>query len=284
MEKGRTIGSYFLFLIREGVFRLKRELWGWRGFAALFIVFYLVIDLFGAMESDRSTMGQGMAVIWMVLLFPPRMGKLLYLLPFSKKERCHYLLMYLFTYLVFQIFVYLLIGAGACLISGYSYFEWLKFFWFATMPFLVMYSGITVYTVAVQKEPKNSYSWVTPFYCAEEAFPDMDQRFGMVKEKHSEKKLQKKKYSEFTEAERETRKKELWLSIITAIGVIVAAFQVYICPVFLMGVWSNSLWFWVGAVISYICAVVVVGTYWNRAWEQINKKGSTGKEESVCSL
>ena len=82
MEKGKFAGSYFLFLIREGLIRLKRELWGWRGLAAAFMVFYLVIDLFGAMESDRSTMGQGMAVIWMVVLFPPRMGKLLYLLPF----------------------------------------------------------------------------------------------------------------------------------------------------------------------------------------------------------
>lgn len=280
MEKGRTVGSYFLFLIREGLFRLKRELWGWRGFAALFIVFYLVIDLFGAMESDRSTMGQGMAVLWMVVLFPPRMGKLLYLLPFSKKERSHYLLMYLFTYLVFQIFVYLLIGAGACLISGYSYLEWLKFFWFATMPFLVMYSGITVYTVAVQKEPKDSYSWVTPFYDMNGAWPETDPGFGTEKK---EKRRQKKKFSELTPEERNTRKKELWLSIITAIAVVVAAFQVYICPVFLMEVWSNSLWFWIGAVVSYICAVAVVWTYWNRAWEQINQKGSTGKEESVCN-
>ncbi len=283
MEKGRTAGSYFLFLVREGLFRLKRELWGWRGIAAAFIVFYLVIDLLGAMDSDRSTMGQGMAVIWMVVLFPPRMGKLLYLLPFSKKERIRYLLMYLVTYLVFQIFVYVLIGAGACMISEYSYLEWLKFFWFATFPFLIMYSGITVYTVAVQKEPKDSYSWVTPFYCAEETFPDMDQRFGMSREEKNEKRLQKKKYSELTEEERGTRKKELWLSIITAIGVIVAAFQVYICPVFMMEFWSKSLLFWVGAILSYVCAIAVVWTYWDRAWEQINKKGSTGKEESVCN-
>jgi len=280
MEKGKFAGSYFLFLIREGLIRLKRELWGWRGLAAAFMVFYLVIDLFGAMESDRSTMGQGMAVIWMVVLFPPRMGKLLYLLPFSKKERIHYLLMYLFTYLVFQIFVYLLIGAGACLISGYSYLEWLKIFWFSTVPFLVMYSGITVYTVAVQKEPKDSYSWVTPFYCAEETFPDMDQRFGKTDE---EKKLQKKKFSELTDEEWNIRKKELWLSTITTIGVVVAACQVYFFPVFLMKSWVDSVWFWVGAIVSYVCAFVLVWTYWDRAWEQINKKGSVGKEEGVCN-
>lgn len=279
MEKGRTFGSYFLFLLREGLFRLKRELWGWRGLAAAFLVFYLVIDLFGAMESERETMGQGMAVIWMVVLFPPRMGKLLYLLPFSKKERSHYLLMYLFTYLVFQVFVYLLIGAGACLISGYSYLEWLKFFWFATMPFLVMYGGITVYTVAIQKEPKDSYSWVTPFYCSEETFPDIDRRNEAIKER----KLQKKKYSELTEAERKIRKKELWLGIITGIGIIVTVFQVYFCPIFILEFWLKSIWFWVGAVLSYVCAVAVVWTYWNRAWEQINQKGSTGKEESVCN-
>ena len=284
MEKGRTAGSYFLFLVREGLFRLKRELWGWRGIAAAFLTFYLVIDLFGAMESERETMGQGMAVIWMVVLFPPRMGKLLYLLPFSKKERSHYLMMYLLTYLVFQVFVYLLIGGGACLISGYSYLEWLKFFWFATVPFLIMYSGITVYTVAVQKEPKNSYSWVTPFYCSTEVFPDMDQRIELREREKAEKKLQKKKYSELTGEEKRTRKNELWLSTITVIAIVVAALQVYFCPIFMMKSWINSVWFWVGAIASYICAVLVVWTYWDRAWEQINKKGSSGKEESVCSL
>ena len=284
MEKGRTAGSYFLFLLREGLFRMKRELWGWRGFAALFLVLYLVIDLFGAMESDRETMGQGMAVIWMVVLFPPRMGKLLYLLPFSKRERSRYLFMYLLTYLVFQVFVYVLIGAGACIISGYSYLEWLKFFWFATVPFLIMYSGITVYTVAVQKEPRDNYSWVTPFYCSAETFPDMDQRSGTEARAKNQKKLQKKKFGEMTPEERKTRKDELWINVITIIGISVAALQVYFFPIFLMEFWAGSLWFWVGAVASYICAVAVVWTYWNRAWEEIHKKGSTGKGESVCSL
>ena len=69
MERGRSVGSYFLFLLREGLHRLRRELWGLRGLLALFIVFYLVIDLFGAMESERTTMGQGIAAVWMVLLF-----------------------------------------------------------------------------------------------------------------------------------------------------------------------------------------------------------------------
>lgn len=281
MEKGRFAGSYFLFLIREGLIRLRRELWGWRGIATVFLVFYLVIDLLGAMESERSTMGQGMSVIWVVLLFPPRMGKLLYLLPFSKKERGHYLLMYLFTYLVFQIFVYLLIGGGGCLISGYSYLEWLKFFWFATVPFLIMYSGIMVYTVAVQKEPRDAYSWVTPFYSLNGVQQKTDIVYGTGGE---EKKLQKKKFREMTPEEQKTRKDELWINTITAVGVVVAVCQVYFFPIFLMKSWMDSVWFWVGAIVSYVCALFLVWTYWNRAWEEIHKKGSSGKEESVCSL
>lgn len=284
MEKGRTAGGYFLFLLREGLFRLKRELWSWRGIAALVLVLYLVIDLFGAMESERETMGQGMAVIWMVVLFPPRMGKLLYLLPFSKKDQSRYLRMYLITYLVFQIFIYLLIGGGACFISGYSYLNWLKFFWFATVPFLIMYSGITVHTVAIQKEPKDSYSWVTPFYCSEETFPDMDRRFGTKTREKDEKKLQKKKYSEMTPEEQKTRRNELWLNTVTVAGIVVAALQVYFFPIFLMGWWSDSIWFWVGAAASYICAVLMVWAYWSRAWEAIHKVGSSGKGDGVCSL
>lgn len=283
MEKGRTAGSYFLFLIREGLFRLRRELWGWRGLAAAFIAFYLVVDLFGATESERSTMGQGIAVIWMVLLFPPRMGKLLYLLPFSKRERSHYLLMYLFTYLVFQVFVYLLIGGVACLISGYSYSEWLKIFVFSTVPFLVMYSGVMTCAVAVQKEPKEAYSWLTPFYRMEEQ-TEFGSFSGECKEGKTRKELQKKRRSELTEEEWSIRKKELRLNIITIVSVVVIGVQVYVCPVFFMREWLETWVFWIGAVLAYVCATAVIWVYGERAWEHINKNGSSGKEDGVCNL
>ncbi|MBQ8799925.1 MAG: hypothetical protein IJZ55_10205 [Lachnospiraceae bacterium] len=284
MEQRRSFGEYFLFLVREGMFRLRRELWGWRGLAALVTAVYMVIDLLGAMESDRITMGQGMAVVWLVVLFPPRMGKLLYLLPFSKKERVHYLMMYLFTYLVFQIFVFFLVGAGACLISGYSYLEWLRFFFCCTLQFLIMYSGIMVYAVAVQKEQKDAYTWVTPFY--RNVDWQQDDTVGGIHEdckREQEPEKRKKKRTELTEEEWETRKKELWFNGVTVIGVIVAAFQVYIGPVFFGKGWFGTWGFWGGTVLAYVCAVLVVYVYWNRAWEEIHKKGNSGKEERVCN-
>ena len=284
MEKGRTFGSYFLFLIREGLYRLRRELWGLRGLLALFIVFYLVIDLFGAMESERTTMGQGIAAVWMVLLFPPRMGKLLYLLPFSKKERSHYLKMYLITYLVFLVFIFLMIGVGACLITGYSYLGWLKFFVFSTVPFLLMYSGVMVYAVAVQKEPKDANCWVTPFYNTSGEHPETNALFGNRTEEEKGKQLRKKKRSELTDEEWQIRKKELRVNIISIIAGSAVIFQAYFGPIFMENNWLQSSIFWIGAGLAYAGAIVAIGVYWDIALEQIYKKGSTGKEESVCNL
>ena len=282
MEKGKSVGSYFLFLIREGLLRVKRELFGWKGLAAAFIVFYLVVDLLGAMESYRAAMGQGIAMVWLVLLFPPRMGRLLYLLPFSVKERCRYLLMYLVTYLVFMIFVFEVVGAGACLISGYSYLEWSRIFVFSTVPLLMVYSGGMIYTVAIQKEPKESFSMVTPFY--RNMWKEPDEVEGIREDCKKEKVLQKKKRSELTEEEWSLRKKELWFNAVQIIAVIFVVVQAYICPMFMGKNWVNSIVFWIGAVLAYGSAVIAVVVFWNRVWEQLNKKGSTGKEACGCNL
>ena len=281
MERGRTAGSYFLFLIREGLYRLKRELFGWRGLVAAFIVFYLVVDLLGAMESYRAAMGQGIAMIWIVLLFPPRMGRLLYLLPFSVKERCRYLLMYLVTYLVFLVFVFSLVGAGACLISGYSYLEWMKIFVFCSIPLLLLYGGSMVYTVAIQREPKDSFSWTTPFY--RNMWQEQDTINGIREDCKKEKKLRKKKRSELTDEEWQIRKKELWTNTVAIVSIVFVAIQAYFCPMFMGKDWVNSLIFWMGSVMAYVSAVTAVLVYWKRAWEQLNKKGSTGKEECGCN-
>lgn len=281
MEKGRSVGSYFLFLIREGLFRLRRELFGWRGLAAAFIVFYLVVDLLGAMESYRAAMGQGIAMVWLVFLFPPRMGRLLYLLPFSKKERCRYLLMYLVTYLVFLCFVFGIVGAGACLISGYSYLEWGKIFIFCSIPLLLVYSGSMIYTVAIQKEPKDSFSLTTPFY--RNIWQEQDTVNGIREDCKREKVLQKKKRNELTDEEWQIRKKELLFNTVAIIAIIVVVIQAYLCPMFMGKGWVSSSIFWIGGVLAYVSSVAAVLLYWNRAWEQINKTGSAGKEESVCN-
>lgn len=281
MEKGRSVGSYFLFLIREGLLRVRKELWGWRGLVAAFIAFYLVVDLLGAMESYRAAMGQGIAMIWLVLLFPPRMGRLLYLLPFSVKERCRYLLMYLVTYLVFLVFVFSLVGAGACLISGYSYLEWMKVFVFCTVPLLLVYSGSMIYTVAIQKEPRDSFSMVTPFY--RNMWKEPDEVEGIREDCKREKVLRKKKRRELTEEEWQIRKKELWVNTVAIVAIVFVVIQAYFCPMFMGKDWVNSLIFWIGSVLAYVSAVAAILVYWNRAWEQLNKKGSTGKEACGCN-
>ncbi|MGN1085097.1 MAG: hypothetical protein ACI4QX_08835, partial [Lachnospiraceae bacterium] len=89
MKHGKTIGEYLWFLLREGIFRLRRELVTVRGLIALFIVAYLVLDTWLLAESESTYMMQGFGV-WLVLLFPPRMGRLFFLLPFSKQERKRY--------------------------------------------------------------------------------------------------------------------------------------------------------------------------------------------------
>lgn len=281
MEKGRSVGSYFLFLIREGLFRLKGELWSWRGLVAAFIAFYLVVDLLGAMESYRAAMGQGIAMIWLVLLFPPRMGRLLYLLPFSKRERCRYLAMYLVTYLVFLVFVFVIVGAGACLISGYLYSEWMKVFIFCTVPLLLIYSGSMVYTMAIQKEPKDAFSMVTPFY--RNMWQEPDEVEGIREDCKGVKELRKKKRSELTDEEWQIRKKEIWFNTVQIIAIIFVVLQAYFCPAFMGKDWVNSFVFWIGAMLAYVSAAAAVWIYWDRAWEQINKKGSTGKEECGCN-
>ena len=209
------------------------------------------------------------------------MGRLLYLLPFSKKERCRYLLMYLVTYLVFLIFVFVIVGAGACLISGYSYLEWGKIFVFCSIPLLLLYSGGMIYTVAIQKEPKDAFSMVTPFY--RNMWQEQNAANGIREDCKQEKELRKKKRSELTDEEWQIRKKELWFNTILIISVIVVAIQAYFCPMFMGKRWVDSLLFWIGAALSYVSAVATVLMYWNRAWEQMNKTGSTGKEESVCN-
>jgi oligopeptide transport system permease protein len=120
MKQGKAAGGYFLFIIREGLFRL-RELWGWRGLVVIVIGFTMVLDSYS--ESGASgTYMQGVGMLWLVLLFPPRMGKLLYLLPFSKKERKQYLGTYTAIYWTFLLMVVMGSGLKSIIIAmGLTY-------------------------------------------------------------------------------------------------------------------------------------------------------------------
>ena len=79
-------------------------------------------------------------------------------------------------------------------------------------------------------------------------------------------------------------KKRLVVILSLIIAVIFVVVQAYICPMFMGKNWVNSIVFWIGAVLAYGSAVIAVVVFWNRVWEQLNKKGSTGKEACGCNL
>lgn len=280
MKQGRTVGSYFLFLIKEGLFRLRKELWGWRGLVMLVIIAVMLLDTFASREEGEVLMFLGLGAIWMVLLFPPRMGKLLYLLPFSKKDRMRYLGTYSMTYLVFYVMVYLILGVIAFLLSGYPYLLWLKYFGFCTLPFLMLYSGVVIdsMSMAVRRTyPTAGWFFSTRGWWQQET----DAVSGIREDCYGTIETAEKK--QMTEEEKKKSRKQIRFTVITVVCIIVTSVQCY-------GYWILSLvekkadWiFFLSGVIAYVCAIVGLFMYWGRISEEMGKTGSAGKEECGCN-
>jgi len=277
MEKGRTAGSYFLFLIREGLYRMKTEVISWRGLLLLATGGYLVLDTFQALEESGELMFQGVAALWLILLFPPRMGKLLYLLPFSKKERFRYLQTYSVSYIVFLVLLFFSMGIIACLIPGYSFVLWMRHFALCTFPFMLLYSGVVVdgMSVTAQRSYPNS-GW---YFSTRGWWKETDSVNGiredcstLVSEKESvspEEEKKAKKQSRFTV-------KAVLCTIIPAI---------HGCGNYMYeGLYSRWPWLlYTVSVLAYISAFLGLYLYWNRIVEEMNQTGSTGKEEDLCN-
>ncbi len=279
MEKGRSAGSYVLYLIREAFYRMKTELIGWRGLVLLAIGAYMVIDTFMAVEEKEQLMFQGMGALWMVLLFPPRMGKLLYLLPFSKKERVRYLGTYSVSYLVFHVLVFVFLGVISCLLSGYTFVAWMGQFVFCTFPFMLLYSGVVVdsMSVAVQRSYPNS-GW---FFSTRGWWQQKDDQVTGIREDCSIAVSEKKILSE---EEKEKAKKQTRFTVCLALCAVVPA--VHGCGSYMYGTLCKQ-WPWllyVITVLAYVSAIIGLLLYWNRISEEMNKCGSTGKEAGVCNL
>ncbi len=278
MKHGKTIGEYLWFLLREGIFRLRRELVTVRGLIALFIVAYLVLDTWLLAESESTYMMQGFGV-WLVLLFPPRMGRLFFLLPFSKQERKRYFFTYAAVYLFYFILVYLLIGGIAFLITGYPYRLWMKWFVLCTMPFLLMIITSMVSGAFFKNgSTDNAFyrAFTTRGWYSNGSGPDIEG----IREEYG--RLSKKKRSELTEEElreQKSRKKRMVLEVAVAVGVSVHCFGGWY-----YGLVSEKV-FLICSVAAYCLAGAGVALTCDDAMKAIFKTGKAGKEEGCkCNL
>lgn len=284
MKRGKHFGGYFLFLIREGLFRIK-ELWSWRGIAMIFIIAYMLIDTFESQTGAeiRSLTFQGIGAIWMILIFPPRMGKLLYLLPFSVKERMRYLRTYSVTYLSFFVMIFMLIGGIVFLISGYPYLLWVRSFVFCTFPFLMLYSGIVVKNISdTDRKQYPASGW---FFSTRGWWQQEQDNVSSIKEDCKGAAGIAAKKAEKTAGEKKKKGRiQGRLIVIEVICVIILAFQC--CGNWMFtGLYRVAPWtFYAGGVLAYISAIAGLIVYWNRISEQLKRKGNTGKEECVCNL
>ncbi len=278
MEKGRTVGSYVLFVLREGLFRIKTELIGWRGIVVLVIFGYMFLDTVGAVKEGHELMGQGVGALWLVVLFPARMGKLLYLLPFSRKERIRYLGTYSVSCNVFYVLLFLFMGGVSCLISGYSFHLWTRSFVLCTFPFLLLYSGVVAdsMSAAIQR-PYSNAGW---FWMTSNTWKQNADQASIIRQDYSEKSLGKVTMSA---EEKAKAKKQKRFTVAVVLCTVIPA--VHGCGNYMYaGLCERWPWLlYTISVLAYVSAAIGLFLYWNRIAEEMNQKGSTGKEESVCN-
>lgn len=279
MEKGKSAGSYVLYLLRECFFRMKTELLGWRGLVLLVIAAYILMDTFAAVKETENLMAQGVAALWMVVIFPPRMGKLLYLLPFTQKERARYLRTYSVSYNVFYVMLFFVMGLVACLVSGYSFLLWMRHFVLCTFPFLLLYSGVTVHGMATMGQ--RSYPDSGWFFSTRQWWHQPADTVAGIKEDCGAAMAGK---ATLSEEERAKKKKEsrFWGAVVVCMIIPV----IHGCGNYMyMGLCSRWPWFLYSvSVLAYLSAFAGLYLYWIRISKELNKTGSTGKEEGVCSL
>lgn len=278
MEKGKSAGSYVLYLVREGFYRMKTELMGWRGLVLLLIFGYLFLDTYAAAKESHELMAQGVGALWMVVLFPPRMGKLLYLLPFSKKDRTRYLGTYSISYNVFHVLLFLFMGLVSCLISGYSFFGWMRNFILCTFPFMLLYSGVVADSMSAAV--KRSYPNGGLFFSTRSYWQQEDDPVTGIREDCGTSVSGKKVMSEEDKAK---AKKQMRFTVSAVLCTIIPAFHA--CGNY-MYMSLCVRWPWLLYTITglaYLSAVIGLFLYWNRISEEMNQKGSTGKEEGVCN-
>ncbi len=268
----KTIGKSFLFLAGEGLFRLKRELWGLRGIGVLLTLAYMVLYAFGG-EGNKFDF-QAYAGLWLIFMFPPRMGKLLYLLPFSQKERIRYTWTYACVYVMYLTAAYLLFGGISVLLARTSYVRWLKRFFLHILPCLVSVGGIAASSLAKQRE--NRSFW---FYSTRGWYYEGDSVTALREEYQRD--VKKKRKEEMTEEELKQRRSRIWENVLLFSGIAVEIFW---------GFGSGFFEFLPGAAtllcagLAYLSGAVVAAIGWKETVRELRKSGYGRKEGSGCSL
>ncbi|MCH5273340.1 MAG: hypothetical protein J1E35_06680 [Lachnospiraceae bacterium] len=275
MKRGKTIGNEFLFLVGEGLFRLKRELWGLRGIGVLFTVAYLIIDAWTTKENIAKPLAfQGIGAMWLIFLFPPRMGKLLYLLPFSRKERKNYFFMYACVYLFYLIAAFFLIGGAASFLTGYPYYLWLKWFFLCTLPFIIVMSGSVVSSLVSPKKSIWFYS-TRGWYFERNSVEEIREEY--------RKDVKKKKKEEMTKEELRDRRCRIAENTVIVVCMLVVVLQACAGGAMMLLSASEAV-IAAGSVLSYICAAGVLTIVWRGVIKELYKTESSGKEGYGCNL
>lgn len=278
MKQRKTVRGYAFFLLGEGFFRLRKELFGWRGVAVLFILGYMALDMVLA-EDTEFLASLEVAAIWLTLLFPPRMGTLLYLLPFSKAERRRYLGSYAAVYMVFLVLTFLLVGTVSSLLLGYPYPLWILYFVCTTVPLLMAYSG-SFLTNAVKRKQTDGMDWL--FFSTR----GWSRSVNYIEEAKELCKAQKPagyKGKERTPQEKKERRKCIFRGSAILVSVIVVT--IHACGGWIWKLFglNETLAFLVGTIIAYVCATVVILVCIRLIAEELDGKGGTGKEEGGCN-
>ena len=266
MKQGRAAGSYFLYILREGLFRLK-ELWSWKGLVVIAIGLYMVLGCLT--EDDGFSMNfQGMGLLWLVVLFPPRMGKLLYLLPFSKKERKRYLANYTLIYWLFLVMVLLVIGGTASLISGNSLLLWIRDMVVYTGPFMLAYSS-GMLSAMVTKDGKTTFQGALVFGNRMSLSGEQNVGVTGTEEKNRGKKLK--------------NKEEIVKSAILFFCVFLVAIHCFF-PEFIWFIFGKkTVVILTSMMVAYLGAVVVGIMSFSEVSKELNSKDGVGKEECACN-
>lgn len=275
----KTIGKSFLFLAREGMFRLKRELWGIRGIGVLFVLLYMVIYAFDGMRNKFDF--HAYAGLWLILMFPPRMGKLLYLLPFSQKERIRYTWTYACVYVMYLTAAYLLFGGISMLIARTSYVRWLKRFFLHILPCLVSVGGIVASSLVKQrsslaKQWEERSGW---FYSTRGWYYEGDSATALREEYRKD--VKKKRKEEMTEEELKERRSRIWENVVLFSGITVEIFWCFGSGFFEFLPEAATL---LCAGLAYLSGAVVTAIGWKGTVKELRKSGYGGKEGSGCSF
>lgn len=283
--RGKKIGKSFLFLAGEGLLRLKKELWGLRGIGVLLTLGYIVLYEFGAAENKFNF--QAYAGLWLIFMFPPRMGKLLYLLPFSQKERIRYAWTYACVYVTYLVAAYLLFGGISVLIARTSYVRWLERFFLHVLPCLVSVGGVAASSLVKQRENRGwfygtrgwFYSTRGWFYSTRGWYYEEDSVTALKEEYRKD--VKKKRKEEMTEEELRERKRRIRENVLLFSGIAVEGFWCFGSGFFEFLPEAAKL---LCSGAAYLSAAMVAAIGWKDTVKELRKSGYSGKEGSRCSL